>query len=70
MLFVAEGFTLRLGQGDLGDSPDRVSLPWHIRVPDHSGKGHGGTKQPANPTGARRAAAGGRFQHCRRDREA
>jgi hypothetical protein len=54
MLFVAEGFTLRLGQGDLGDSPDRVSLPWHIRVHDHSGKGHGGTKRSASPTGARR----------------
>jgi hypothetical protein len=35
---------IRLGQGDLGDSPDRVPLSCDIRVHDHSVERHGRTK--------------------------
>ena len=27
--------------------------PWHIRLPDHSGKGHGRTEHPASSTSSR-----------------
>src|SRR5262249_20166492 len=41
---------IRLGQGDLGDSADRVPLSCDIRVHDHSVEGHGRAKQPAGST--------------------
>jgi len=34
---------LRLGQGNMGDRMDRISIHFHACILDLSGKGHGGT---------------------------
>src|SRR5215472_1454680 len=56
---------VRLGETDLGDRADHISLSGHLRLPDYTKPGLGRATEPADATSPRRYAPLRRLQRRR-----